>query len=792
MKKRELIGRILGIGLVFAVFVGLAGPAAPSGPVLADDPVVNFPDPNLEAVIRAYIGKPTGDIYESDLDGLTYLSAPGRGITNLSGLEHCTHLTVLSLGENQISDISPLSTLTSLTGLRLYSNQISDISPLSTLTSLTDLLSLDGNQISDISALSSLTSLIGLGLDTNQISDISGLSSLTSLTDLQLSRNQISDISALSSLTSLRNLGLARNQISDISALSSLTSLTKELHLEVNQISDVSPLSSLTRLTWLGLAQNQISDVSPLSSLTSLFALHLTRNQISDISPLSSPTSLRELFLGENQISDIGPLVNNSGLAYPAFVELSSNPLSADSISIYIPQLQARGVTVLYTPPSPTIRSVNPNSGIQGQTLSVTIIGTYLTGATSVGLGSGIAVNSFTVDSPTQIVANVSISSGASPGARDVSVTTPGGTAIKSASFTVTASPPPVQRYLAISSTTGGSVTTPGEGTFPYFLGTLVNLVASPDPGYKFVSWTGDVGTISDINAASTTITMNGDYKITANFVAAYDLTISTTTGGSVTTPGEGTFTYDAGSVVSMVANPTSGYHFVNWTGDVTTIGNVNAASTNITMNGNYEITANFEEIPPSPLYPTVATQTASNVTTNSATLNMNYTVGNFSPVQVRFAYRKSTDSSWSSTGWVSKVADGTYATSITGLDSSTQYDFKAQLKYDDTVIEGTTLQFTTTPPASTGWCFIATAAYGTPMAKEIQILREFRDKYLLTNPLGQGLVNMYYRISPPIAGFITEHPSLKPIVRAELMPVVAMCSMLLDIVPQFAGNEAW
>jgi len=80
--------------------------------------------------------------------------------------------------------------------------------------------------------------------------------------------------------------------------------------------------------------------------------------------------------------------------------------------------------------------------------------------------------------------------------------------------------------------------------------------------------------------------------------------------------------------------------------------------------------------------------------------------------------------------------------------------------------------------------CFIATAAYGTPMAEEIQILREFRDEYLLTNPLGQALVGVYYRVSPPIAEFITEHPSLKPIVRAGLLPAVVMSTVAVNTTP--------
>jgi uncharacterized repeat protein (TIGR02543 family) len=72
---------------------------------------------------------------------------------------------------------------------------------------------------------------------------------------------------------------------------------------------------------------------------------------------------------------------------------------------------------------------------------------------------------------------------------------------------------------LNISSTSGGSVTEPGEGTFAYNATTVVNLTAEADEGHYFVGWTGDVDTIESVNATVTTITMADDYSITANFM---------------------------------------------------------------------------------------------------------------------------------------------------------------------------------------------------------------------------------------------------------------------------------
>lgn len=90
----------------------------------------------------------------------------------------------------------------------------------------------------------------------------------------------------------------------------------------------------------------------------------------------------------------------------------------------------------------------------------------------------------------------------------------------------------------------------------------------------------------------------------------------------------------------------------------------------------------------------------------------------------------------------------------------------------------------TATPPPGDeddAKCFIATAAYGTPMAEEIQVLRQFRDEHLVTNPVGRLLVSLYYTTSPPVAEFIDDYPALKPVVRAGLMPAVALSSVAVS-----------
>jgi hypothetical protein len=319
---------------------------------------------------------------------------------------------------------------------------------------------------------------------------------------------------------------------------------------------------------------------------------------------------------------------------------------------------------------------------------------------------------------------------------------------------------------LTVSSTEGGSVTTPGEtqtggDPFVYAANTTVPLVAEPDEHYHFNNWTGDVGTVGNVTAAETTVTMNASCVITANFELDpgwYSLTTFSTEGGSVTTPGEGISVHAANTTVDLVAEPYEGYQFLEWTGDVITVDDVYAASTNISMNTSYSVTATFLTLHPELV---MATLTISSTTGGSV----------ITPGEGTFSYPLGTEVSL-----VAEAASGYRFFYWTG-DVSTFADIDAA---ETTIIMNGDYSITAYF-RSPSFCFIATAAYGTPMAGEIQILREFRDEYLLTNPVGATLVEFYYRISPPIAQFITEHHSLKPIVRAALLPAVAMSTVAVN-----------
>ncbi len=78
--------------------------------------------------------------------------------------------------------------------------------------------------------------------------------------------------------------------------------------------------------------------------------------------------------------------------------------------------------------------------------------------------------------------------------------------------------------------------------------------------------------------------------------------------------------------------------------------------------------------------------------------------------------------------------------------------------------------------------CFIATAAYGSIMEPQVQLLRDFRDRFLSVNRAGRAFLNFYYENSPPIAQYIANHDLLRLLVRFCLLPLLTLSWLSLQI----------
>ena len=139
---------------------------------------------------------------------------------------------------------------------------------------------------------------------------------------------------------------------------------------------------------------------------------------------------------------------------------------------------------------------------------------------------------------------------------------------------------------LNINITGNGSVArSPNQAT--YHFGDTVTLTPTPDAGWSFGTFSG--------NVVDSVITMNSNQTVDATFTQIrHTLTITSGLHGSVTAPGTGDFSYPQGSVVTLLAIPDAGYGFLNWTGNIGGIEDENSASTTITMTGNKIIQANF------------------------------------------------------------------------------------------------------------------------------------------------------------------------------------------------------
>jgi Leucine-rich repeat (LRR) protein len=307
------------------------------------------------------------------------------------------------------------------------------------------------------------------------VTDLSGLEYAENLQSVNLHLNQINDISPLSGLDNMQKLDLSRNQIKDLSALSGMSKL-RYLNLHGNRISNVSVLAEFTQLENLVLRLNQISDISALAGLTKLTRLMLNENKINDISALSGLTNLTTLYLYDNQISDISALSGLTNLTshylhYNQIENISTLAGLTNVEKLYLYDNQIRDISGLAELTRLSVLWLHDNP------LNQQACDTYI---------------------PQIIASNPDI-------------------------IEFRYDPCLGQYSLTISSNSGGSVSTPGEGVFSYEHEAPVQITATAQSNYHFVNWTGTAvtaGKILNPSIASTSVTVDGTYTLRAYFEA--------------------------------------------------------------------------------------------------------------------------------------------------------------------------------------------------------------------------------------------------------------------------------
>lgn len=386
------------LGVTLSMMLCLSGLVS-GVPLVSAAGIDDIPDAALRALIRETLNRPYGAIALGELVDVRRLRGQNRGIEDLSGLEFLPNLSELDLAGNSISDLAPLAKLYAATEgaklrhVYLAGNLITDITPLQGMTRVLT-LDLGANLITDVTPFYREYGLYGvtwLSLAGNKIQDVAGLRKLTELEFLALDQNRITDISPLAVN---RGLGLGdtillqgnpldatsideiipalqtrRAQVfwsppatiaplatpvpPEIPVVFADPGLEAAVRLALPDAGDVITAEELATVTELNASGLGIRDLRGIQAMTALTVLDLADNQITDTLPLYYLTALQTLDLSGNRIASAWYLLQNAGVAAGDTLNLTDNPLAASSLTDYIPQMEARGVTLTYDPPPP-------------------------------------------------------------------------------------------------------------------------------------------------------------------------------------------------------------------------------------------------------------------------------------------------------------------------------------------------------------------------------------------------------------------------------------------------------
>lgn len=250
-------------------------PEEPAAEAPAEEPAPPaklFPDPGLEAAVRAEVYEKRYNeepLTADDVKNISRVIGRGKGIKSLAGIENCVAVMLVDLADNEIEDLEPLAKLSRLQSVTLAGNRIQDLKP---------------------------------------------LQGLTAVQLLDLSRNKVTDLSALGEMSNLRTLYVANNRLKSLDPIAGLSKIWS-LDASGNRLTRLEPVSGLSWLTMLDLRNNAVESLAPLTTLRELDFLLLTDNLIVDLAPLVEMCKADaegekrfapylKLYLGDNPLSE--------------------------------------------------------------------------------------------------------------------------------------------------------------------------------------------------------------------------------------------------------------------------------------------------------------------------------------------------------------------------------------------------------------------------------------------------------------------------------------------------------
>ena len=306
-------------------------PSGPKPPIVDGATTFAFADSALQVAVDETVASTSG--------ALVALSARGRGITDLGGIEQLTQLEALDLAHNAIRDLSPLAGLRQLRLLDLGNNQIEEVSPLESLKQL-QVLILAHNAVQDLAAILELDSLHSVELTGNPLSGAAVETQIAALRDRGVT------VSLLTSDDGVDEPSGPESPIFD----GWVTGTFADSALQVAV--DEAKASTSGALVALSANGRGIADLRGIEQLTELEALDLAHNEIRDLSPLAELRQLRFLDLAHNAVQDLAAILELDSLHS---VDLLGNPLSGAVVAAQIASLRDRGVMV---------RVLTPDAGV--------------------------------------------------------------------------------------------------------------------------------------------------------------------------------------------------------------------------------------------------------------------------------------------------------------------------------------------------------------------------------------------------------------------------------------------